>query len=43
MRHDVVDTTLGRPAHVVGFLFDGANPNVLYAMARPARPRTSPA
>ena len=33
MRTDVLDPAAGRPAHVVGFLFDGVNPNVLYAMA----------
>ena len=31
VREDVLDG--GRPAHVVGFLWDGANPNVLLAMA----------
>ena len=31
---DVLDLESGRPQHVVGFLFDGANANVLYAMAR---------
>ncbi|HZN14215.1 MAG TPA: alkaline phosphatase family protein [Acidimicrobiales bacterium] len=31
-RLDVLDDGT-RPDHVVGFLFDGANPNVLYAMA----------
>jgi phosphonoacetate hydrolase len=30
-RRDVLDGD--RPRHVVGFLFDGVNPNVLYAMA----------
>jgi phosphonoacetate hydrolase len=30
---DVLDPGAGRPGHVVGFLFDGVNPNVLYAMA----------
>jgi hypothetical protein len=30
---DVVDEGAGRPRHVVGFLLDGANPNVLYRMA----------
>jgi arylsulfatase A-like enzyme len=29
---DVIDDAT-RPAYVIGFLFDGANPNVLYAMA----------
>jgi hypothetical protein len=33
VRHDVLDVEAGRPQHVVGFLFDGTNPNVLYAMA----------
>jgi phosphonoacetate hydrolase len=33
VRDDVLDVAGGRPAHVVGFLFDGTNPNVLYAMA----------
>jgi len=33
VRTDVLDAGAGRPAHVVGFLFDGVNPNVLYAMA----------
>jgi phosphonoacetate hydrolase len=32
--HDVLDPAAGRAEHVVGFLFDGANANVLYAMAR---------
>ena len=31
-RDDVLDPS-ERPRHVVGFLFDGCNPNVLYAMA----------
>ena len=31
VRDDVLDG--GRPRHVVGFLLDGANPNVLYALA----------
>src|SRR5437879_4955019 len=31
--HDLLDPAGGRPAHVVGFLLDGCNPNVLYAMA----------
>jgi predicted AlkP superfamily pyrophosphatase or phosphodiesterase len=30
---DLVDPTAPRPRTVVGFLLDGANPNVLYAMA----------
>jgi phosphonoacetate hydrolase len=33
VRRDLLDFDDGRPAHVVGFLFDGVNPNVLYAMA----------
>src|SRR5262249_51392480 len=33
VRHDLLDPAAGRPAHVVGFLFDGVNPNVLHAMA----------
>jgi hypothetical protein len=33
VRTDVLDPTSGRPRHVVGFLFDGVSPNVLYAMA----------
>jgi predicted AlkP superfamily pyrophosphatase or phosphodiesterase len=33
VRTDVLDTAARRPHHVVGFLFDGVNPNVLYAMA----------
>ncbi|MGZ4737266.1 MAG: alkaline phosphatase family protein [Acidimicrobiia bacterium] len=33
VRLDVLDLEGGRPKHVVGFLFDGTNPNVLYAMA----------
>lgn len=33
VRVDVLDVEAGRPRHVVGFLFDGTNPNVLYAMA----------
>lgn len=32
-RSDVLDAAAGRPAHVVGFLFDGTNANVLYDMA----------
>jgi predicted AlkP superfamily pyrophosphatase or phosphodiesterase len=32
-RSDVIDATAGRPRHVVGFLLDGANPNVLYHLA----------
>jgi predicted AlkP superfamily pyrophosphatase or phosphodiesterase len=31
---DALDVDHGRPEHVVGFLFDGTNANVLYAMAR---------
>lgn len=33
VRHDVLDPAAGTPAHVVVFLFDGTNPNVLYDMA----------
>jgi hypothetical protein len=33
VRDDVIDTSGGRPRHVIGFLFDGTNPNVLYRMA----------
>ena len=33
VRDDVLDPSQPAPKHVVGFLFDGANPNVLYAMA----------
>jgi phosphonoacetate hydrolase len=33
VRDDVLDPGAGRPKHVIGFLFDGTNPNVLYAMA----------
>jgi hypothetical protein len=33
VRLDVLDLDGGRPRHVVGFLFDGTNPNVLYSMA----------
>ncbi|MCU1426455.1 MAG: type phosphodiesterase/nucleotide pyrophosphatase [Actinomycetia bacterium] len=33
VRDDVIDITDGRPRHVIGFLFDGTNPNVLYQMA----------
>jgi hypothetical protein len=33
VRLDTLDLDGGRPRHVVGFLFDGTNPNVLYAMA----------
>jgi predicted AlkP superfamily pyrophosphatase or phosphodiesterase len=33
VRTDVLDLASGRPRHVVGFLFDGVSPNVLYAMA----------
>ena len=32
-RLDVLDLEAGRPKHVIGFLFDGTNPNVLYKMA----------
>lgn len=32
-RLDVLDPSAGRPRHVVGFLFDGTNANVLYDMA----------
>jgi predicted AlkP superfamily pyrophosphatase or phosphodiesterase len=32
-RDDVLDLRDGRPRHVVVFLFDGTNPNVLYDMA----------
>jgi phosphonoacetate hydrolase len=32
-RRDVLDPTGGRPRRVVGFLWDGTNPNVLHAMA----------
>ena len=32
--HDVLDPAAGHADHVVGFLFDGTNANVLYAMAR---------
>lgn len=31
--HDLLDPGDGTPSHVVGFLFDGTNPNVLYDMA----------
>jgi phosphonoacetate hydrolase len=34
VRHDLLDPASGRPKHVFGFLFDGTNANVLYAMAR---------
>lgn len=30
---DLIDTSATRPDHVVGFLFDGCNPNVLYDAA----------
>ncbi|MCU1455968.1 MAG: type phosphodiesterase/nucleotide pyrophosphatase [Actinomycetia bacterium] len=30
---DLIDEGAGRPEHVIGFLFDGTNANVLYAMA----------
>jgi hypothetical protein len=33
VRLDTLDLDGGRPNHVVGFLFDGTNPNVLYSMA----------
>ena len=33
VRDDVLDLAGGRPQHVIGFLFDGTNPNVLYDMA----------
>lgn len=33
VRFDVLDVESGRPQHVIGFLFDGTNPNVLYDMA----------
>ncbi len=33
VRDDVLDLDGGRPRHVIGFLFDGANANVLYDMA----------
>jgi hypothetical protein len=33
VRDEVIDPTDGRPRHVIGFLFDGTNPNVLYEMA----------
>src|SRR5687768_17107843 len=33
VRTDTLDLAGGRAGHVVGFLFDGTNPNVLYAMA----------
>ncbi len=33
MRLDVIDAGAGPPKHVIGFLFDGTNPNVLYDMA----------
>ena len=33
VRHDVLDLGGGRPRHVVGFLFDGTNSNVLYDLA----------
>jgi predicted AlkP superfamily pyrophosphatase or phosphodiesterase len=32
-RYDVLDLAAGAPAHVVVFLFDGTNPNVLYDLA----------
>jgi predicted AlkP superfamily pyrophosphatase or phosphodiesterase len=33
VRDDVLDLDGGRPKHVIGFLFDGTNPNVMYRMA----------
>ncbi|MEX1008911.1 MAG: alkaline phosphatase family protein [Acidimicrobiia bacterium] len=33
VRTDVIDETSEPPRHMVGFLLDGANPNVLYALA----------
>jgi phosphonoacetate hydrolase len=33
VRDDVIDASGARPKHVIGFLFDGTNPNVLYRMA----------
>ncbi|MGH9031447.1 MAG: alkaline phosphatase family protein [Acidimicrobiia bacterium] len=33
VRHDALDVADGRPRHVVGFLFDGTNANVLYDLA----------
>jgi len=33
VRHDLLDLDAGRPRLVVGFLFDGTNPNVLHDMA----------
>ena len=33
VRHDLLDLADGRPRHVIGFLWDGTNPNVLHAMA----------
>jgi predicted AlkP superfamily pyrophosphatase or phosphodiesterase len=33
VRDDVLDRGAGRPKHVIGFLFDGTNPNELYRMA----------
>jgi hypothetical protein len=33
VRDDVLDATASPPRHVIGFLFDGTNPNVLYRMA----------
>ena len=43
MLDDVLDATGGRPQHVVGFLFDGCNPNVLHELAARGEARTSPA
>jgi phosphonoacetate hydrolase len=33
VREEALDLSSGRPRHVVAFLFDGSNPNVLYDMA----------
>jgi len=33
-RLELLDPSAKRPKHVIGFLFDGTNPNVLYDMAR---------
>jgi phosphonoacetate hydrolase len=33
VRDDALDVSMGRPRHVVAFLFDGTNANVLYDMA----------
>jgi phosphonoacetate hydrolase len=32
VRDDLLDRALGRPGHIVGFLLDGLNPNVLHEM-----------